>query len=81
MGMADWAEGVLIALYALLNFAIIWGYYLVFELVWRGQTPGKRGAAPASCRRRRAGHLCGGGDPQPGAHRRFSALRLCASAW
>jgi uncharacterized RDD family membrane protein YckC len=44
LGMADWAEGVLIALYALLNFAIIWGYYLVFELVWRGQTPGKRGA-------------------------------------
>lgn len=43
-GMEDWAEGVLVALYALLNFAIIWGYYLVFELIWRGQTPGKRGA-------------------------------------
>jgi uncharacterized RDD family membrane protein YckC len=44
LGMAEWAEGVIVALYALLNFAIIWGYYLIFELIWRGQTPGKRGA-------------------------------------
>lgn len=44
LGMAEWAEGVVIALYALLNFAVIWGYYMVFELIWHGQTPGKRSA-------------------------------------
>ncbi len=27
---------------ALLAFAINWGYYVIFELVWNGQTPGKR---------------------------------------
>jgi uncharacterized RDD family membrane protein YckC len=38
----DWVTGLLIALYALVNFGIIWGYYLAFELLWNGQTPGKR---------------------------------------
>ncbi len=38
----DWLAGLLIALYALLNFAIFWGYYLLFEWLWQGQTPGKR---------------------------------------
>jgi uncharacterized RDD family membrane protein YckC len=38
----DWIAGLLLALYALFNFAIIWGYYLAFELLWNGQTPGKR---------------------------------------
>lgn len=37
-----WAVGLGLALYALLNFAILWGYYLIFELGWQGQTPGKR---------------------------------------
>ncbi len=37
-----WAAGLVLAAYALLNFAIFWGYYLVFELGWQGQTPGKR---------------------------------------
>jgi len=37
-----WAEGLVIALYALLNFAIYWGYYILFEWIWNGQTPGKR---------------------------------------
>ena len=37
-----WLAGLVIALYALLNFAIIWGYYIFFELGWHGQTPGKR---------------------------------------
>lgn len=37
-----WAAGLVLAVYALLNFAIFWGYYLVFELGWQGQTPGKR---------------------------------------
>jgi len=38
----DWITGLLIAIYALINFAIIWGYYMAFELLWNGQTPGKR---------------------------------------
>jgi uncharacterized RDD family membrane protein YckC len=38
----DWIAGLLIAIYALINFGIIWGYYLVFELMWNGQTPGKQ---------------------------------------
>ena len=38
----DWIGGLLIAVYALINFGIIWGYYLAFELLWNGQTPGKR---------------------------------------
>ncbi|MCS6827338.1 MAG: RDD family protein [Caldilinea sp.] len=37
-----WAAGLVLAVYALLNFTIFWGYYLVFELGWQGQTPGKR---------------------------------------
>ncbi|CAN5455563.1 RDD family protein [soil metagenome] len=38
----SWLGGLLLALYTLLNFALIWGYFIVFELVWNGQTPGKR---------------------------------------
>jgi uncharacterized RDD family membrane protein YckC len=38
----DWIAGLLIAIYALINFGIIWGYYLAFELMWNGQTPGKQ---------------------------------------
>lgn len=37
-----WLAGLVLAIYALINFAIFWGYYLVFELGWHGQTPGKR---------------------------------------
>jgi uncharacterized RDD family membrane protein YckC len=37
-----WIEGLLIALYALINFLIYWGYYVLFEYLWNGQTPGKR---------------------------------------
>lgn len=40
----SWLGGLLLALYTLLNFALIWGYYILFELVWHGQTPGKRAA-------------------------------------
>ncbi|MGB9737963.1 MAG: RDD family protein [Chloroflexus sp.] len=35
-------EDVIGALLALLAFAINWGYYVIFELIWNGQTPGKR---------------------------------------
>jgi uncharacterized RDD family membrane protein YckC len=31
-----------LAVWSLLSFAIFWGYYLIFELIWGGQTPGKR---------------------------------------
>lgn len=37
-----WAAGVAIAIYALLNFILLWGYFIFFEMIWRGQTPGKR---------------------------------------
>ena len=40
----DWVEGFVIAVYALLNFAIWWGYYMLFEWLWHGQTIGKRSA-------------------------------------
>lgn len=39
-----WGGGLVLALYTLLNFILIWGYYVIFELTWNGQTPGKRWA-------------------------------------
>lgn len=39
---ATWAAGIMIAIYALLNFILLWGYFIFFEMIWRGQTPGKR---------------------------------------
>lgn len=41
-GAPDWIEGLLFALYALVSFIVFWGYYIFFEIVWNGQTPGKR---------------------------------------
>jgi uncharacterized RDD family membrane protein YckC len=38
----DWRQGLLIAFYALATFMLIWGYYMLFEWLWNGQTPGKR---------------------------------------
>ncbi|MSP12557.1 MAG: RDD family protein [Chloroflexi bacterium] len=40
----SWVGGLIIALYTLLNFGVFWGYYMLFELLWNGQTPGKRWA-------------------------------------
>ena len=37
-----WWSGLVLAIYTLLNFGLIWGYYILFELLWNGQTPGKR---------------------------------------
>jgi uncharacterized RDD family membrane protein YckC len=34
----------ILAIYILINFCIYVGYYAVFEVLWRGQTPGKRWA-------------------------------------
>jgi len=36
------AESIILALWFLLTFAMIWGYYVLFEAMWDGQTPGKR---------------------------------------
>ena len=38
----SWLEGLMIALFVLLQFIIFWGYYTLFEYLWSGQTPGKR---------------------------------------
>lgn len=40
----DWQNpGIwLIAILLILVFAVIWGYFIYFETVWNGQTPGKR---------------------------------------
>jgi uncharacterized RDD family membrane protein YckC len=32
----------LVALLLVVNFLLLWGYYVAFELLWNGQTPGKR---------------------------------------
>lgn len=32
----------LLAIFGLISFAILWGYYILFELLWNGQSPGKR---------------------------------------
>jgi uncharacterized RDD family membrane protein YckC len=43
LGLRSSAAGsILIALGGLLTFAILWGYYIAFELLWNGQSPGKR---------------------------------------
>lgn len=39
---SDWIVGAVFAVAALVLFLIVWGYYIVFETLWDGQTPGKR---------------------------------------
>jgi uncharacterized RDD family membrane protein YckC len=34
----------MLALYIFLGFLVYWGYFAIFETVWKGQTPGKRQA-------------------------------------
>lgn len=38
MGLSLWVWAALV----LLTFAILWGYFVFFEMMWNGQTPGKR---------------------------------------
>jgi uncharacterized RDD family membrane protein YckC len=38
----DTASKWVLAIFIFLNFLLIWGYYALFEALWRGQTPGKR---------------------------------------
>ncbi|NJK78860.1 MAG: RDD family protein [Chloroflexaceae bacterium] len=33
---------IVLAIWGLLSFLFLWGYYLFFEMVWNGQSPGKR---------------------------------------
>lgn len=40
--VADWVVGLVLAAYFLIQFGIVWGYYSLFEWLWRGRTPGKR---------------------------------------
>ena len=35
----------ILALYGLLFFCVYWGYFALFEAIWKGQTPGKRMAS------------------------------------
>ena len=39
--MGKWA----VAIYVLAFFLLYWGYFAIFEALWKGQTPGKRQAA------------------------------------
>lgn len=38
----DALVSVLFAIWIVLSFVFLWGYYIFFELVWNGQSPGKR---------------------------------------
>ena len=38
----DTIGGWLLAVAGLISFAFFWGYYIFFEILWNGQTPGKR---------------------------------------
>jgi len=40
----SWVVGIILAIYVLLNFLLITGYFIIFELIWNGQTVGKRAA-------------------------------------
>lgn len=40
----SWVVGIVLAIYVLLNFLLITGYFIIFELIWNGQTVGKRAA-------------------------------------
>jgi uncharacterized RDD family membrane protein YckC len=41
-GLGDTAAKWFIAFVVFINFAIVWGYFALFEAYWHGQTPGKR---------------------------------------
>ena len=54
----SWESGMLMAGYFLLEFLLMWGYFTFFEIVWQGQTPGKRVANT------RVIHVTGGPAPK-----------------
>ncbi len=51
---------VLLAVLTLIQFLFLWGYFVLFEIVWRGRTPGKRAAKLRVLRR--DGHPIGVGE-------------------
>lgn len=38
----DTGAGWVTAVFGLISFVLLWGYYIFFEMLWNGQTPGKR---------------------------------------
>ncbi len=41
-GAGDPFTAIFLALWAILSFTLLWGYYLAFDLIWSGQSPGRR---------------------------------------
>jgi uncharacterized RDD family membrane protein YckC len=41
-GIVRVPSSIIVAIGSILSFAFLWGYYLYFELLWNGQSPGKR---------------------------------------
>lgn len=42
IGDEETASAIAIAIVGLIFFAVIWGYFALFETIWHGQSPGKR---------------------------------------
>lgn len=42
LGGGEVAEGWVVAVYGLVSFALLWGYYIYFEMQWNGRSPGKK---------------------------------------
>ena len=42
VGNGELTSTWLVAIYSLLGFVFFWGYYIFFEMLWNGQSPGKR---------------------------------------
>jgi uncharacterized membrane protein SpoIIM required for sporulation/uncharacterized RDD family membrane protein YckC len=42
LGKANTSAGWIMAAYVMAQFIVTWGYYVLFEGIWDGQTPGKR---------------------------------------
>ncbi len=40
--LASWGTALIVAIYLLVQFIMMWGYFTFFEIAWNGQTPGKR---------------------------------------
>ena len=38
----DMASGWVTAVFGLISFVLLWGFYIFFEMLWNGQSPGKR---------------------------------------
>ncbi len=40
--LVEWIGSLAVAAYIISSFLVFWGYFIFFEMVWNGQTPGKR---------------------------------------